>query len=187
MEASSDAPATVADRFCVVSAVRVSVPAADSSWVADVATLATMAPTALSKSSAKRISSARRASAVTRLFSSCSAVSRSAFAIACILNSSTALAIWPISSLRPRPGRTTSNCPEASSRIDMHSATIGPEMPRPSSSAHRTPRTDDTDGQRQHELLRAGDERLRLALNAAFVSGRADLDGLRVLDDRIGQ
>ncbi len=64
-EASSDAPATVADRFWVVSAVRVNVPAADSSWVADVETLPTMTPTALSKSSAKRISSARRALAVT--------------------------------------------------------------------------------------------------------------------------
>ena len=46
LEASSEAPATWLDRLWVVSAVRVSVPAAASSCTADAETLATMAPTA---------------------------------------------------------------------------------------------------------------------------------------------
>ena len=71
LEASSEAPATWLDRLCVVSAVRVSVPAAVSSWTAEAETLETMAPTAVSKSSAKRISSARRAALLALFWASC--------------------------------------------------------------------------------------------------------------------
>ncbi len=45
----------------------------------------------------------------------------------------------------------------------------------------------DADRQAEHELLRAADERFGLALNAALVRGRRDLDGLRILGDRVGQ
>jgi hypothetical protein len=61
LEASSDAPATWVERLWVVSAVRVNVPAASSSWTADAETFDTMLPTAASNSSAKRMSSVRRA------------------------------------------------------------------------------------------------------------------------------
>ena len=98
-----------------------------------------MAPTAASNSSAKRMSSVRRAALLALFWASCAAASRSALAIACILNSSTAPAISPSSSLRPRPGSTTSKLPPASSRIALHIAVIGREMPLPSSSASTPP------------------------------------------------
>ena len=123
----------------MVSAVRVSVPAADSSCTADAETLATIEPTAVSNSSAKRISSARRAALLALFCASCVAASRSALATACILNSSTAPAISPSSSLRPRPGSTTSKLPAASSRIALHIAIIGREMPLPSRKAQTQP------------------------------------------------
>ena len=141
LEASSDAPATWLDRLWVVSAVRVSVPAAASSCTAEADTFETMAPTAVSKSSAKRISSVRRAALLALFCASWAAASRSALTMACSLNSSTAPAISPISSLRPRPGSTTSKLPPASSRIALHIAVIGLEIPLPSSNAHTTPST----------------------------------------------
>ena len=139
LEASSEAPATWLDRLWVVSAVRVSVPAAASSCTADDETLETMAPTASSNSSAKRISSARRAALAALFCASWVAASRSARATACTLNSSTALAISPSSSLRPRPGSTTSKLPAASSRIALHIAVIGREMPLPRKKAQTQP------------------------------------------------
>ncbi len=139
VEASSEAPATWLDRPCVVSAVRVKMPAACSSCPAEDETLETIEPTAVSKSSAKRISSARRAAPAALFCASWAAASRSALAIACSLNSSTAPAISPSSSLRPRPGSTTSNLPFASSRMARHIAVIGAEMPRPSTSASTAP------------------------------------------------
>ena len=100
-----------------------------------------MAPTAVSKSSAKRMSSARRAALAALFCASCVAASRSALATACTLNSSTAPAISPSSSLRPRPGSTTSKLPAASSRIALHIAVIGREMPLPSRNAQTQPST----------------------------------------------
>src|SRR3954453_1627302 len=55
------------------------------------------------------------------------------------LNSSTALAISPSSSLRPRPGSTTSKLPPASSRIALHISIIGREIPLPSNTASTPP------------------------------------------------
>ncbi len=98
-----------------------------------------MAPTAVSKSSAKRMSSARRAALAALFCASWAAASRSALAMACTLNSSTALAISPSSSLRPRPGSTTSKLPAASSRIALHIAVIGREMPLPRKNARIQP------------------------------------------------
>src|SRR5581483_339968 len=60
LEAVSDEPATWLDNPSVVSAVRVSVPAACSRCTAEAETLDTIEPTAVSKSSAKRMSSPRR-------------------------------------------------------------------------------------------------------------------------------
>ena len=94
-------------------------------------TFSTMLPTAASKLSARLCSSARRAAASSRFFSSRSAVSRSALAMACTLNSSIAWAIWPTSSRRSRPGNWTSKFPAASSRIALDIATTGREMLRP--------------------------------------------------------
>ena len=139
VDASSDVPATWPDRPSVISAVRVSVPAADSSCTAEAETFDTMAPTAASKLSAKRMSSARRASLEALFCASCAAASRSALAMACSLNSSTAPAISPSSSLRPSPGSTTSKLPPASSRIALHIAVIGRAIPLPSISASNPP------------------------------------------------
>ena len=85
------------------------------------------------------MSSARRAALAALFWASWAAASRSALAIACILNSSTAPAISPSSSRRPRPGSTTSKLPPASSRIALHIAIIGREMPLPSTSASAAP------------------------------------------------
>ena len=138
-DASSEAPATWPDRLSVVSAVRVSVSAAVSSCSAEAATLETMPPTAPSKSSAKRINSARRASPALRFCASWLSASRSALAIACTLNSSTAEAMSPNSSRRPSPGSTTSKSPEASLRMAAHIAIIGRAMLRPSNMASTAP------------------------------------------------
>ena len=131
--------ATRPDRSCAASTVRVRVTAADSSWLADDDTLVTITPTAASKLSAKRCSSALRALLATLVWFSRSAASCSARAMARCLNSSTAAAISPTSSRRPRPGSTTAKSPPASWRIAAHIATIGREIPAPSIIASDAP------------------------------------------------
>src|SRR5947209_9552616 len=130
-EVSSDAAATTPESCWVAALLRVSTIAEFSSSLEADETFSMMLPTAVSNRSARLYNSARRLAASSRVFSSRSAVSRSALAMACTLNSSIARAICPTSSPRPSPGSCTSKLPTASSRIALVIATTGCEILRP--------------------------------------------------------
>ena len=110
-EASSDAAATAVESCWVVAAVEVSLPAEASSCAEAADTVWTISPTADSNSSASRAISALRPAAARRSASAFSSASCRACSAALILKSSTACAISPISSPRPRPGSTTAKSP----------------------------------------------------------------------------
>ena len=87
-----------------------------------------ISPTAASKPSASLIMSALRCCAAIWSCLILASASMRAFSSALTLKVSTACATSPISSLRPRPGRTTPKLPSASSRIEALSACIGRAM-----------------------------------------------------------
>jgi hypothetical protein len=92
----------------------VSVLADTSSWLDADDTVSTMRPTAVSKSSAILFMSALRL-ATARLSAARCSTSSDCCATALLLNTSTALAISPISSPRPTPGTSISSLPLARS------------------------------------------------------------------------
>ncbi|MEY9470169.1 hypothetical protein ABH992_002568 [Bradyrhizobium yuanmingense] len=129
--ASSDAASTsVASSVERLAVVVSDVADASSSLAAD-DTVSTISPIAPSKSSAILIMSARRRSAASLSCLIFSSASSCAFRSALILNVSTACAISPISSGRPRPGRTMAKLPLASSIIAARIAVKGLETERP--------------------------------------------------------
>ena len=110
---------------CVLSAVRVSVRAADSSSTDAPDTAPTMLPTVVWNSSASRPMSRLRCSAVRPSFSFCSARSRSASTML-LLNVCVAAPSAPISSLRSPSEISADMSPCASRRMTSWILSSGP-------------------------------------------------------------
>ena len=136
-----------------MSAVADSDVAEDCISVAEDATLSTTDFTVCSKPSAS-LCIAAFCSAAARFFNSSCSAPRRAFSIMLFLKTSTAAAIWPTSSLRPRAGIATEWSLAASVRMASHIRVIGPEIPRPMSQASTAPSSKPpTDKLRMSELV----------------------------------